>query len=124
MEKNEKMNSFVKFEHELETEYREKLAEAKRKSDVKDVFAEMLVKLLSKILPEVKLSIEEIKFDEKEFKYEFTGELGKVIEEISKSSDLKAIINRMYDTALHRYKKIEHDENMDYFRLNSTQKRP
>ncbi|MGC8902909.1 MAG: hypothetical protein ACP5KD_06180 [Fervidobacterium sp.] len=124
MEKNEKMNSFVKFEHELETEYREKLAEAKRKSDVKDVFAEMLVRLLSKILPEVKLSIEEIKFDEKEFKYEFTGELGKVIEEISKSSDLKAIINRMYDTALHRYKKIEHDENMDYFRLNSTQKRP
>ncbi|MGB9614976.1 MAG: hypothetical protein ACPL3B_05710, partial [Fervidobacterium sp.] len=111
MEKNEKMNSFVKFEHEFETEYREKLAEAKRKSDVKDVFAEMLVKLLSKILPEVKLSIEEIKFDEREFKYEFTGELGKVIEEISKSSDLKAIINRMYDTALHRYKKIEHDEN-------------
>lgn len=120
MEKMEKMVSYVKFEHELENEYREKLAEAKRKSDVRDVFSEFVIKLLKKIIPEVSLSmVEYIKFDEKEFKYEFTGELEKLIEEIGKSSDLKAIINRMYESASHRYKKIENDENIDYFRVNN-----
>jgi len=49
MENREKMLSYVKYEHELETEYREKLAEAKRKSDVRDVFAEFIIKLLRKL---------------------------------------------------------------------------
>jgi len=123
MEGKEKMISYVKYEHELETEYREKLAEAKRKSDVKNVFVEFIIKLLKKIEPSLPLSLmENIRFDEKEFKYEFMGELENLVNEIGKESDLKAIINRMYETAMHRYKKIEHDENIDYFRLNSTKK--
>ncbi|MGB9795341.1 hypothetical protein [Fervidobacterium gondwanense] len=124
MENREKMLSFVKHEHELETEYREKLAEAKRKSDVKKFFAEYVLRLLKKINPDVPMSlINEIKFDEKEFRYEFTGDLAKVVEEIGSQSDLKAIINRMYETAQHRYKKIEHDENLDYFRIGNNAKK-
>ncbi|MGQ9855352.1 MAG: hypothetical protein ACUVQF_01305 [Fervidobacterium sp.] len=124
MESREKMLSFVKYEHELENEYREKLAEAKRKSDVKEFFAEYVIRLLRKINPNVPMSlIDEIKFDEKELKYEFTGELAKIVEEIGSQSDLKAIINRMYETAQHRYKKIEHDENLDYFRIGNNAKK-
>lgn len=120
MEKAEKMLSYVKFEHELETDYREKLAEAKRKSDVREIFTEFLFKLLKKIEPSISSSLLEfVKFDEKEFKFEFIGELSEMVEELSKNSDLKAIINRMYENALHRYKKIEHDENINYFRLNN-----
>ncbi|MEJ5257065.1 MAG: hypothetical protein WHS64_02305 [Fervidobacterium sp.] len=124
MESREKMLSFVKHEHELETEYREKLAEAKRKSDVREVFAEYIIRLLKKINPDVPASlVHEIKFDEKELKYEFTGELAKIVEEIGFQSDLKAIINRMYETAQHRYKKIEHDENLNYFRIGNNAKK-
>lgn len=124
MESREKMLSFVKYEHELETEYREKLAEAKRKSDVKEFFAEYVLRLLKKINPDVPMSlIDEIKFDEKEFKYEFTGELAKVVEEIGSQSDLKAIIRRMFEAAEHRYKKIEHDENLNYFRIGNNAKK-
>ncbi|MCX7654373.1 MAG: hypothetical protein N2Z58_06855 [Fervidobacterium sp.] len=121
MERAEKMVSYVKYERELENEYREKLSDAKRKSDVRDVFSEFLIKLLKRIVPEVSLSlVEYIKFEDKEFKFEFTGELQKLIDDLGKSSDLKAIINRMYESALHRYKKIEHDENLDYFRMNNS----
>ncbi|MFN3692288.1 MAG: hypothetical protein ACK4R7_05300 [Fervidobacterium sp.] len=120
MEKTEKMLSYVKFEHELEADYREKLSEAKRKSDVREIFAEFLFKLLKKIDSNIPSDLSKfVKFDEKEFKFEFVGDLSKIVEELSKSSDLKAIINRMYESASHRYKKIEHDENLDYFRLNN-----
>jgi len=124
MENKEKMVSYVKYEHELETEYREKLAEAKRKSDVRDVFAEFVIKLIKKINPDIPLSFEEqIRFDEKEFKFEFIDELKKVFEELSAGSDLGAIINRMFESAQHRYKKIEHDENLNYFRMGTNTKK-
>jgi hypothetical protein len=124
MESREKMLSYVKYEHELETEYREKLAEAKRKSDVRDVFAEFILKLLRKINPDIPASLQEqIRFDEKEFLFEFVDELKKVVDELSEESDLKAIINRMYEAASHRYKKIEHDENLDYFRIGNNAKK-
>uniref|UniRef100_A0A7C4GGC1 Uncharacterized protein n=1 Tax=Fervidobacterium thailandense TaxID=1008305 RepID=A0A7C4GGC1_9BACT len=115
---SEKMYSYVKYEHELETEYREKLAEAKRKSDVRKIFAEYVLRLIQKINPDVPMKfVEDIRFDEKEFSYQFNGDLSKIVEEIGKNSDLMAIINRMYETATHRYKKIEHDENTNYFRM-------
>ncbi|ODN30394.1 hypothetical protein [Fervidobacterium thailandense] len=115
---SEKMYSYVKYEHELETEYREKLAEAKRKSDVREIFAEYVVRLIQKINPDVPMRlVEDIRFDEKEFSYHFNGDLAKIVEEIGKNSDLMAIINRLYETAMHRYKKIEHDENTNYFRI-------
>jgi len=124
MENREKMISYVKYEHELETEYREKLAEAKRKSDVKGVFAEFIIKLIKKIKPDAPGSFsEQIRFDDKEFKFEFVDELKKLFEEISAQSDLGAIIDRMYETAKHRYKKIEHDENIDYFRVGNNSKK-
>ncbi len=115
----EKMVSYVKFEHELQNEYREKLAECKRKSDVKDVFVEYLFKLLEKIGAKVPRGFNEfIKFSEKGFEYLFVGELEKLVDELSKESDLKAIIERMAESAKHRYTKLEHDENGDYFRKN------
>lgn len=120
MEKVERMLSYVKYEHEIETEYREKLAESKRKSDVREIFADFVFKLLKKIVPGIPSHLAELmKFDEKEFKYEFTGELSVIVDNLCKNSDLKAILNRMYESAAHRYKKIENDENLDYFRLNN-----
>ncbi|AMW32969.1 hypothetical protein SAMN04488510_10325 [Fervidobacterium changbaicum] len=123
MEK-EKMVSYVKYEHELEPEYREKLAEAKRKSDVREVFAEFVIRLLRMINPDIPFSFkEQIRFDEKEFQFEFVDELKQAVDELSAGSDLKAIINRMYEAANKRYKKIEHDENLDYFRLGNNAKK-
>lgn len=120
----EKMLSYVKFEHELETEYREKLSEAKRKSDVRDVFAEYVVRLLQKVEPSITLRmVEDIRFDEKDFSYRFNGELARVVEELAKNSDLMAIINRMYEAAQHRFRKIENDENVDFFNRGEAQKR-
>lgn len=119
-----KMLSYVKYEHELETEFREKLAEAKRKSDVRDVFSEFVVRLLQKIEPSVNLRmVEDIRFGEKDFSYHFNGELASIVEELSKGSDLMAIIGRMFEAAQHRYRKLEHDENTDYFNRGEAQKR-
>ncbi|HCI29396.1 MAG TPA: hypothetical protein PKI14_05665 [Fervidobacterium sp.] len=121
MENTDKVFSYVKYERELETEYRRKLSEAKRKSDVRKVFYEFLFKLLTKVQPDLPNYLQEdIKFDEKEFSYSFTGELERIINELSANSDLKAIIDRMFEVAKHRYMKIAQDEDVDYFRLNKS----
>ncbi|HOK87988.1 MAG TPA: hypothetical protein PK404_04050 [Fervidobacterium sp.] len=121
MENTDKVFSYVKYERELETEYRRKLSEAKRKSDVRKVFYEFLFKLLTKVQPDLPNYLQEdIKFDEKEFSYSFTEELERIINELSANSDLKAIIDRMFEVAKHRYMKIAQDEDVDYFRLNKS----
>jgi len=121
MENAEKVFSYVKYERELQTDYRRKLSEAKRKSDVRKVFYEFFFKLLVMIKPDVPNNLQEdIKFDEKELTYSFTGELERIINELSANSDLKAIIDRMFEDAKHRYMKIAQDEDVDYFRLNKS----
>jgi len=103
MENAEKVFSYVKYERELQTDYRRKLSEAKRKSDVRKVFYEFFFKLLVMIKPDVPNNLQEdIKFDEKELTYSFTGELERIINELSANSDLKAIIDRMFEDAKHR----------------------
>ncbi|ACJ74984.1 hypothetical protein H17ap60334_10575 [Thermosipho africanus H17ap60334] len=115
MEKGKKIISFVKYEHEIEPSYREKLANAKRKSDVREVFINTLLELLSSIDPEFnEFSQEDIKF-ESEY-YEFSKKLEEKLEKF-KDSDLHAIIERIFEAAKNRYLKIEHDENTDYFNL-------
>jgi len=77
--------------------------------------------LLTKVQPDLPNYLQEdIKFDEKEFSYSFTGELERIINELSANSDLKAIIDRMFEVAKHRYMKIAQDEDVDYFRLNKS----
>ena len=118
MIRGEKVYSFVKFEHEIEPTYREKLANAKKKAEVREVFELTLLELLKSISNEFeKFTQEDIKFEPK--KLEFSDELKKKVEEFSKNSDLHAIIERMYEAAQHRYQKIENDENTDYFNIKT-----
>ena len=115
MKKGEKIVSYVKYEHELSHAYREKLAEAKRKSEVREVFMRFVHQLLSKIDPEVENArLEDIVFTPEG--YHITGELKEKIAPYMEKSDLEAILDRMYEAAVNRYKKIEKDENVDFFK--------
>lgn len=116
MIKGEKMLSYVKYYHEIEAEYREKLAEAKRKSDVREVFINILLKLFSKIDSSIDHSYAEyIKFDGN--LYTFESPLKEKIEKLAEKSDLLAIIERIFETAKNRYLKLKNDDNTDYFNL-------
>ncbi|MBO8160921.1 MAG: hypothetical protein H0Z24_04740 [Thermosipho sp. (in: Bacteria)] len=116
MIKGEKIYSYVKYYHEIEPEYREKLIEAKRKSDVREVFIYTILKFLSLIDENIDSSYSQyIRFESDTF--EFISPLKEKIEKLSKNSDLQSIIEKIYETAKNRYLKIEHDENSDYFNL-------
>ncbi|ABR30132.1 hypothetical protein SU69_01365 [Thermosipho melanesiensis] len=118
MVKGEKIYSYVKFEHELESEYREKIALCKRKSDVLETLFETVKKLLSKINDEFKhLTRDDTKLNNE--KIEFSEKWNEKIKELYKNSDLEAIINRLTEVATHRIKKLENDENVDYFNIKT-----
>ncbi|QTA37131.1 hypothetical protein JYK00_05090 [Thermosipho ferrireducens] len=118
MRNSEKMMSYVKYEHELESEYRERLTEAKRKSEVREVFADFVLTLLEKIGENIDSSFREYITFSKDG-YGFHGRLKEVMEKYFENSDLKAIIDRFYHTAFHRYLKIENDENTNYFNMRN-----
>ncbi|MDK2885541.1 MAG: hypothetical protein PWP54_99 [Thermosipho sp. (in: thermotogales)] len=116
MIKGEKIVSYVKYYNEIEAEYREKLVEAKRKADVREVFIYILLKFLSKIDDSIDQSYSEfIKFEGESF--EILSPLKEKVEKLAEKSDLHAIIERIFEAARNRYIKIEHDENTDYFNL-------
>jgi hypothetical protein len=116
MIKGEKVLSYIKYYNEIESEYREKLAEAKRKADVREVFNYILLKFLSKIDNSIDQSYDEfIKFDGKSLNFE--SPLKEKIEKLAEKSDLHAIIERIFEAAKNRYLKLENDENTDYFYL-------
>lgn len=113
------MRSYVKYEKELEHEYREKLNEAKRLGDVGDVFVEYAFKLLKMVKPELDDSlIEDIAFDPENPKgYKLIENLRRELEEEFNSSDLPAILERMAKAAAHRYEHILKDnDRTDVFR--------
>ncbi|SHH29884.1 hypothetical protein [Thermosipho atlanticus] len=116
MIKGEKILSYVKYYHEIESEYREKLAESKRKSDVREVFINILIKFLSNVDSSIDQSFAEyIEFDGESFR--FKTPLKEKIEKLAKNSDLFPIIERIFESAKNRYLRIENDENSDYFNL-------
>ena len=115
MKKGEKVLSFVKYEKEIESEYREKLSSVKRLDEVGEVFIEFAMKFLKKVVPELdeREFIEDISFvpENEEIGFTLSTRLKKFLkEEIIEKSDLMAILKRMADEAIHRYKKIKSDE--------------
>jgi hypothetical protein len=126
MKRGERMESFVKIEKELESDYRRALEEVKRPDEVHKVFTEFIFKLLKRVREDIdedmmlflKLTPEDdkvYKIDEKLL--EFLGE------DLVKRSDLLAIIGRMAQSAAHRYLKLKRDdERTDLFRLGEGSK--
>jgi hypothetical protein len=126
MKRGERMESFVKIEKELESDYRKALDEVKRPDEVHKVFTEFVFKLLKKIKEDIdedtmtflKLTPED---DEP---YKIDGKLLDLLgEDLVKKSDLLAIIGRMAQSAAHRYLKLKRDdERTDLFRLGEGSK--
>ncbi len=126
VKRGEKMLSFVKIEKELESDYRRALEEVKRPDEVHKVFKEFAFRLLKKVKEDIDEDMmvflkltpengEHYKMDEKLL--EFLGE------ELTKKSDLLAIIGRMAQSAAHRYLKLKRDdERTDLFRLGEGSK--
>jgi len=114
-----KFFSHVKELKEIESEYREKLMEAKNPPQVVDVFIDTTFKLLKKIVPDLDLRhIEHISFaPEEEIPFHFDKPLRELLESYFDNSDLEQIIAKLAETAKHRYMQILHDEDRtDMFR--------
>lgn len=125
MKKGEKVLSFVKFEKELESAYREKLASVKRPEETRDVFVEFALKLLSKVNPSITLNHRDhIHFEpDSESGYRLSPQLEQILgSEVLTKSDLPAILKRMALSAAHRRTALlSNTERTDLFRL---QERP
>lgn len=123
MKKGKKMLSFVKYEKELESSYRERLSSVKKPEEIGDVFIDCILSLLKKIHPEVNSNhVEEIVFDPDSSEgYTLSQSLQKILgDELLKNSDLLAIIKRFAQSALHRYHSLASDEERtELFRLTS-----
>jgi len=113
------MRSYVKYEKELEHDFREQLNEAKRLGDVGDVFVEFAFRLLKKVRSDLDENlIEDVVFDpENPRGYRLLEKLRRELEKELKTSDLPAILERMAKAAAHRYEHILNDEDRtDVFR--------
>lgn len=125
MKKGEKVLSFVKFEKEIESAYRERLSNAKRPEETGDVFLEFAIGLLNKVNPQITRNhMDQIYFDpDNENGYRLSPSLEKILgEEILKKSDITAILKRMALNAAHRRKTLIADnERTSMFRM---QERP
>jgi hypothetical protein len=125
VKKGEKVLSFVKFEKELESAYRERLAAVKRPEETGEVFIEFAIKLLSRVNPAItKDHSDQIIFEpESENGYRLLPQLEQVLgKEVLTKSDLPAILKRMALNAAHRRKSLlSNTERTDLFRL---QERP
>ncbi|AEH51763.1 hypothetical protein [Pseudothermotoga thermarum] len=124
MKKGKKVLSYVKYEKELESAYRERLSLVKRPEEVGKVFVEFALNLLSKIDPRIDKSFSDQIFFELNVgsNYRLSTFLQSLLADHLSSSDLSAILERMASTAAHRYKALTSNaERTDYFRL---QERP
>ena len=119
MKKGEKIFSYVKFEKELESDYRRSLDQVKRPEEVADVFQEFAFKLLNMIYEDIPSKLkDDIKLSADDEEFELSEKLRELLAEKLEKSDLTAILNRMAKDAINRYKKLKHDdERTDLFRL-------
>ncbi len=119
MIRREKMYSYVKYEKELESDYRRALDQVKRPEEVADVFREYAFKLVSMIYEDLSSDMKEhLKLTTDDGDVEIEGELKEKLSEALEKSDLMAILKRMAQDAINRYKKLKHDdERTDLFRL-------
>ncbi len=126
MRKGEKILSFVKYEKEIESDYRRALEDTKRPDEIHKVFREYAFKILKNVKKDIKEDmIDYLKLtpnSEEHFSVgdELTKLLGK---DLLGKSDLLAILGRMAISAAHRYIKLKRDdERTDLFRLGEGSK--
>ncbi len=120
MIRGEKMASFVKFEKEIESDYRRALDDVKRPDEIGKVFVDYAFRFLKMVNEEIPASFkDEISFNPESDKvFEISGDLREFLGELIEKSDLMAILERMASSAVHRYKKLKKDdERTDLFRL-------
>ncbi len=124
MKKGEKMLSFVKYEKELESDYRRALDEVKRPEEIHKVFTEYAFKFLKMVKDDLDDRMrDQIKLLPDEENFEIGDELTENLSELTEKSDLMAILKRMAESASHRYLKLKKDdERTDLFRLGDSSK--
>ena len=124
MKRGEKMLSFVKYEKELESDYRRALDEIKRPEEIHKIFSEYAFRFLKLVKEDLDDKLkEEIKLLPDEENFEIGDDLGRELGELLEKSDLTAILKRMADSAVHRYLKLKRDdERTDLFRLGDSSK--
>ncbi len=124
MKKGEKMFSFVKYEKELESDYRRSLDEIKRPEEIHKVFSEYAFKFLKMVKDDLDDRLkEQIKLIPEEENFKIDEELLEKLGDLVKKSDLMAILKRMADSAIHRYLKLKRDdERTDLFRIGDSSK--
>ncbi len=124
MKKGEKMFSFVKYEKELESDYRRALDEIKRPEEIHKVFSEYAFKFLKMVKDDLDDRLkEQIKLIPEEENFKIDEELLDKLGDLVKKSDLMAILKRMADSAIHRYLKLKRDdERTDLFRIGDSSK--
>ena len=124
MKRGKKMYSYVKYEKELESDYRKTLDQVKRPEEVAEVFREYAFKLISMIHDDLSPDMKEhIKLLTDYEDVEIGVRLRDKLSETLENSDLMAILRRMAQDAINRYKKLKHDdERTDLFRLGDNAK--
>ncbi len=125
MLKGEKNYSFVKYEKELESDYRRALEDVKRPEEVGKVFKEYAFRFLKLVNPEIPEGMREgiTFYNEDERVFKLNEDLLKYFGEYVEKSDLLSILKRMGLSAQHRYKKLKKDdERTDLFRLGENAK--
>jgi hypothetical protein len=114
------MKSFTYHEKEILPVFREKLSRTKKTSEVKPVFSRTVIDILNKVAPDIPpVEEKDIALDPDNRTFRFKKMSGD-LEQIMKESDLNAIIQRIADTAMHRYHHLNKDkERKNYINLHS-----
>ena len=110
----ERVDSYVKYEREIASEFKDKLSSVKRIDEVGKLFVYTITKLLKNINPDLEVEKDDISFNPTT--YSFSENLKKQVGKYFENSDLKNIIDKYYTDSINRYKKIQKDENTNFFR--------
>ncbi|MBZ4683133.1 MAG: hypothetical protein PWP46_504 [Fusobacteriaceae bacterium] len=107
--------SFVQFEKDYQHQFRNKLNNAEEPVEVLKIFSKTISSMLNEILKEkVKISYEDVKLlpnDDAEYKISDNLLKNSEINELFNNSDIKNIILRFANAAVHRYLSLnKHNE--------------
>jgi len=110
--------SFRKFEHMILPHFRQRINEAESTEDVKNAFVSSIKHLFESAFGgRVSLQDEDVRFTPYEEPYFFLSQgvlKDESIRSIWKDSDLRHVIERLAESAMHRYKHLEkHGEKTD-----------
>lgn len=108
------MYSYAYVEKDISKNYREKLNETKKSSEVLEVFSMTVLQLLSKINEDFsKYDLSDVKLLINDAKYEISEKLRKDprLDYLLRESDLPAILERLAKDAINRYLKLVKDDD-------------